>query len=65
MRTRNQIKHDFSAGCHGRRYCRLVKLLDGLIDEVGEDENHPPTSFMERIGMLIKKYKDEKVPVLT
>jgi HTH-type transcriptional regulator / antitoxin HigA len=48
-----------------REYRQLVKLLDGLIDEFGEDENHPLASLMEVIGILIEKYEDEKVPTLT
>ncbi len=45
-------------------YRRLVALLDGLIDEVGEDESHPLASLMEIIGVLIEKYEDEHVPEL-
>ncbi len=45
-------------------YRRLVALLDGLIDEVGEDESHPLASLMEIVGVLIEKYEDEGVPEL-
>jgi HTH-type transcriptional regulator/antitoxin HigA len=45
-------------------YRRLTILLDGLIDEVGEDESHPLASLMEIIGVLIEKYEDENVPEL-
>jgi len=45
-------------------YRRLVALLDGLIDEVGEDESHPLASLMEIVGVLIEKYEDEHVPEL-
>jgi HTH-type transcriptional regulator / antitoxin HigA len=45
-------------------YRRLVALLDGLIDEVGEDESHPLASLMEIVGVLIEKYEDEAVPEL-
>ena len=45
-------------------YRALVTLLDGLVDEVGEDENHPLASMMEVIGVLIEKYEDENVPHL-
>jgi HTH-type transcriptional regulator/antitoxin HigA len=38
--------------------------LDGLIDEVGEDESHPLAPLMEIIGVLIEKYEDEHVPEL-
>ena len=47
-----------------KEYKDLVALLDGLIDEVGEDENHPLASLMEVIGVLIEKYEDEHVPQL-
>jgi len=46
-------------------YRDLVKLLDDLIDEVGERENHPLASLMEVLGVLIEKYEDEHVPELT
>ncbi len=45
-------------------YKRLVTVLDDLIDEVGEDDNHPLASLMEVIGVLIEKYEDEHVPEL-
>jgi HTH-type transcriptional regulator/antitoxin HigA len=45
-------------------YRRLVALLDGLIDEVGENESHPLASLMEIVGVLIEKYEDEHVPEL-
>jgi HTH-type transcriptional regulator/antitoxin HigA len=45
-------------------YRELVKLLDRLIDEVGENENHPLASLMEVIGVLIEKYEDAHVPAL-
>ncbi len=46
-------------------YRDLVQLLDGLIDEVGEDENHPLASLMDVLGVLIQKYEDEHFPELT
>jgi HTH-type transcriptional regulator/antitoxin HigA len=45
-------------------YRRLVALLDGLIDEVGENEAHPLASLMEIIGVLIEHYEAEHVPEL-
>ena len=35
-------------------YEQLVKVLDDLIDEVGEDESHPLASLMDIIGILIE-----------
>jgi HTH-type transcriptional regulator/antitoxin HigA len=47
-----------------REYRQLVKQLDRLVDEAGEDENHPLTSMREVIGVLIEKYEDENVAEL-
>ena len=45
-------------------YQKLVALLDELVDEVGEDEDHPLASLMEVVGVLVEKYEDETVPEL-
>jgi HTH-type transcriptional regulator / antitoxin HigA len=46
-------------------YRKLVALLDGLIDEVGENESHQLASLMEVVSILIEKYEDEHVPELS
>ena len=46
-------------------YDQLVRLLDDLIDEVGEDENHPLASMMEIISVLIENYETNYVAELT
>lgn len=43
------------------KYNQLVRSLDTLIDEVGEDENHPLASLMEIIGVLIERYETDNV----
>ena len=48
-----------------KEYQEAVRLLDNLIDSVGEDENHPLASLMEILGVLIEKYEDEHVPEIT
>jgi HTH-type transcriptional regulator/antitoxin HigA len=48
-----------------KEYNEAVRLLDSLIDTVGEDENHPLASLMEILGLLIEKYEDEHVPEIT
>lgn len=45
-------------------YEQLTRVLDTLIDQVGEDEAHPLASLMEVIGALIERYEDEHVPEL-
>ena len=47
-----------------QEYNQLVRLLDTLIDEVGENENHPLASLMDIIGSLIEKYENEHVAEL-
>ena len=47
-------------GDHNQR----VTLLDRLVDEVGENENHPLATLMEVLGVLIEKYEDEHVAEL-
>ena len=37
------------------------KILDELIDEVGEDENHELAPVMETIGNLIENYKSQSI----
>jgi HTH-type transcriptional regulator/antitoxin HigA len=49
---------------NNREYRQLVKQLDRLVDEVGEDENHPLASMMEVIGVQIEKYEDDNVAEL-
>ena len=46
------------------QYNKLVKFLDKLIDEVGENESHPLASLMEIIGILIEQYENNHVPEL-
>ena len=45
-------------------YDKMVSFLDGLIDEVGEDETHPLASLMEVIGVLIENYENKNVKEL-
>lgn len=47
-----------------QEYKHLVELLDSLIDQVGEDENHPLASMMDVIGVLIENYEAEHIPEL-
>jgi HTH-type transcriptional regulator / antitoxin HigA len=48
-----------------QEYQEAVRLLDTLIDTIGEDENHPLASLMEILGLLIETYENEHVPEIT
>ena len=45
-------------------YERLVAMLDELIDQVGEDEEHPLASLMDVLSALIENYENANVPEL-
>ncbi|CAD0228220.1 hypothetical protein [Planktothrix agardhii] len=45
-------------------YKYLIDWLDRLIDEVGENEEHPLASLMDIIGVLIEQYETDRVPEL-
>lgn len=45
-------------------YQYLLNWLDQLIDEIGENEQHPLASLMDIIGVLIEQYENDRVPEL-
>lgn len=49
---------------NNEEYEYLVELLDDLIDQVGEDEEHPLASMMDVLGVLIESYEAQHVPEL-
>lgn len=59
-----QVEPTLRVPHNDREYRQLVKLLDRLIDEAGENEGHPLASMMEVLGVLIEKYEDERVAEL-
>jgi HTH-type transcriptional regulator / antitoxin HigA len=44
-------------------YNRLVEFMDSLIDEIGNDANHPKASLIETVGVLIAEYEEEHYPI--
>ena len=44
-------------------YRRMSDLLDSLVDEIGEDQNHPLTALMETVGILLAEYEKDKYNV--
>jgi HTH-type transcriptional regulator / antitoxin HigA len=55
------IQPIFSVPHNENDYKKLVNLLDSLIDEVGNNENHPLASLMEAIGSLIESYESQHI----
>jgi HTH-type transcriptional regulator/antitoxin HigA len=56
------IQSVFSVPHNEKDYNNLVKLLDRLIDEVGNNESHPLSSLMETLGSLIEIYESQNCP---
>jgi HTH-type transcriptional regulator/antitoxin HigA len=55
------IQPIFSVSHNEKDYNKLVNLLDSLIDEVWNNENHPLTSLMETIGSLIEISESQNI----
>ena len=53
------VKAVFSVPHSDNDYQRLVKTLDYLIDEIGDNENHELSPVMETIGKLIENYEEQ------
>ena len=57
------IQSIFSVPHNQKEYKRLVHILDGLVDEVGENESHPLASLMETLGSLVESYEDQNIQI--
>lgn len=44
-------------------YVRAVEMLDAILDEAGEDENHPMAELADALGVFIEKYEAEHVRI--
>ncbi len=44
-------------------YNKAVKILNQLLDEVGDDEFHPLFNFLEVLGTLIESYEEDHVKI--
>lgn len=42
-----------------RDYLRAVRMLDAIIDAIGEDERHPLADLSEVLGVFIERYEQE------
>ncbi|MBM4207849.1 MAG: transcriptional regulator [Gammaproteobacteria bacterium] len=44
-------------------YQARVELLNELIDEVGENEDHPLASLLDIVGIAVSSYEQSHVPI--
>jgi len=54
------IKAIFSVPHSEEEYLALVKTMDSLVDEVGNNQNHKLAPVMETIGHLIEYYESQR-----
>ncbi len=57
------VKAIFSVPHSEKDYNALVKILDSLIDEVGNNQNHKLAPVMETIGNLIENYEIQEYKI--
>ncbi len=46
-----------------RDYAAAVQRLDSLLEEIGDDEQHPLYGLLDTLGTLIHAYEEEHVPI--
>lgn len=44
-----------------KEYDHMVRLMDGLIDKVGDSENHKLAGLLDVVGALIERYEGENI----
>lgn len=47
-----------------RDYARMQSLMEMLLAEVGDDEDHPLADLLDVVGVLVSQYEDENTPDL-
>ncbi|MDO8207553.1 MAG: hypothetical protein Q7T38_07030 [Gallionella sp.] len=45
------------------QYDHMVRLMNGLVDEIGGNEEHPLADLLEIVGDIIAAYEDHHYPV--
>jgi HTH-type transcriptional regulator / antitoxin HigA len=48
-----------------KEYERAIKMLDAILDEIGEDEKHPLAELADAISVFVEKYEAEHAPFPT
>ena len=44
-------------------YARATEMLDAILDEIGEDEQHPLAELADALGVFVEKYEAEQVRI--
>jgi len=55
---------DFGPIRNERDYARMQSLMDQLLKEVGDDEDHPLADLLDVVGVLVDQYENENMTAL-
>ncbi|TGN09663.1 type II toxin-antitoxin system HigA family antitoxin [Leptospira ilyithenensis] len=55
----HEVKDILSVPHNEKQYKKLLKVLDELIDEVGNNEKHSLAPLLETVGNLIEEYEND------
>jgi HTH-type transcriptional regulator/antitoxin HigA len=45
------------------QYKKIVSLMNGLLDVVGDREDHPLAGFLDLVGQLVEDYEKDRVTI--
>lgn len=46
---------------NGRDYRRMKSLMESLLEQVGNDDNHPVADFLDVVSTLVEQYEDKSL----
>jgi HTH-type transcriptional regulator/antitoxin HigA len=58
-----RVKTVLSVPANQREYHKLCRVMENLVDEVGENERHQLAPLLETIGSLLEVYESEHVKI--
>ena len=58
-----QISEILTVPHSSEQYDKLVTVMDSLVDEIGDDENHPLANLLETVGNLLHGYENDRVSI--
>ena len=59
----SDVKDVLSIPRNDKKYKKLVKIQDELLDQIGENEKHPLVPLLETIGSLIESYENDHIKI--
>lgn len=57
-----QVRSVLSVPANLREYNKLRRLMDSLVDEIGENKSHKLAPLLDTIGSLLRIYEEQHFP---